>query len=346
MTEEQQNVQQTGSLPLISVIVPVYKVERFLDRCVRSICEQTYRNLEIILVDDGSPDRCPEMCDAWKARDERIIVLHQDNQGVSSARNAGLSLMTGEYFAFIDSDDYVLPNYFEHLYELVSRNNADMGIAKFLLVDENDLAVPSNLLKTTIRPGVFRAGDILRVRVLLFVWGKLYKTEVCGKYRFPLNRSIGEDMVWLCRVLPVCGSVAVSNKKIYRYTRRDDSASRAMQHELREDKLTDLIEIAMELYRHFKALGLPDIAFRTLNGGFNHLFRTVECGIYLKNGNFKVINRLLLRLVKMVWQEEKLRAVPLFFRVAKASFSRHVMKKVRMWIFWNFRSVRRRGLLK
>lgn len=93
--------------PLISVIVPVYKVEKYLDECVESIVNQTYRNLEIILVDDGSPDNCPQMCDDWAKRDARIRVIHKENGGLSSARNAGLDVCTGEYISFIDSDDWL-----------------------------------------------------------------------------------------------------------------------------------------------------------------------------------------------------------------------------------------------
>lgn len=101
---------------LISVIVPVYNVERSLDRCVRSITEQTYRHLEIILVDDGSPDECPRMCDEWAGQDDRIRVVHKPNGGLSDARNAGLNVMHGDFVAFVDSDDYVEPDYVDSLY--------------------------------------------------------------------------------------------------------------------------------------------------------------------------------------------------------------------------------------
>lgn len=101
------------SLPLISVIVPVYKVEPYLDRCVQSIVSQTYDRLEILLIDDGSPDRCPEMCDEWAKRDPRIRVIHKVNGGVSSARNEGLRAATGAWLSFVDSDDWLHPQFFE-----------------------------------------------------------------------------------------------------------------------------------------------------------------------------------------------------------------------------------------
>lgn len=119
--------------PLISVIVPVYKVEAYLERCVDSLRNQTYRNLEIILVDDGSPDSCGEMCDELAAQDSRIRVVHKENGGLSSARNAGLDCMTGEYVGFVDSDDWVKPEMYECLYRLMQENDAQIaccGIAR------------------------------------------------------------------------------------------------------------------------------------------------------------------------------------------------------------------------
>ena len=104
--------------PLISVIVPVYKVEKYLNKCVQSIVNQTYKNLEIILVDDGSPDNCPEMCDEWAKKDSRIKVIHQENAGLAEARNSGISVATGEFFMFIDSDDYAEPDMIELLLNL------------------------------------------------------------------------------------------------------------------------------------------------------------------------------------------------------------------------------------
>lgn len=109
--------------PLISVIVPVYKVEAYLGPCVESVIAQTYRNLEIILIDDGSPDRCPEMCDAWAQKDSRIKVIHKENGGVSLARNVGLDAATGDYVMFVDSDDLIVSNIVETLLDSCQRNN-------------------------------------------------------------------------------------------------------------------------------------------------------------------------------------------------------------------------------
>ena len=126
------------SKSLISVIVPVYKVENFLDRCVESIVGQTYENLEIILVDDGSPDNCPAICDNWAKKDGRIKVIHKENGGLSSARNAGLDVVTGEYFGFIDSDDWIEKDFFEFLITNALKENADISRCGLYLDYEDD----------------------------------------------------------------------------------------------------------------------------------------------------------------------------------------------------------------
>ena len=116
---------------LVSIIVPIYKVEPYLDRCVQSIVNQTYKNLEIILVDDGSPDNCPAMCDAWAEKDSRIRVIHKENGGVSSARNAGLDMATGDYITFVDADDSLDCGALESLYFLVDTYHAEVSACGF-----------------------------------------------------------------------------------------------------------------------------------------------------------------------------------------------------------------------
>ena len=126
--------------PLISVIVPIYKVERYLVRCLDSIVNQTYRNLEIILVEDGSPDNCGAICDDYARLDERIRVIHQENRGLSAARNAGLDIMSGEYLMFVDSDDRLKSNILQSLFEkaeLYSSDFAECGYSMFLEDTEN-----------------------------------------------------------------------------------------------------------------------------------------------------------------------------------------------------------------
>ncbi|MDY2590818.1 MAG: glycosyltransferase, partial [Agathobacter sp.] len=126
---------------LISVIVPVYKVEEYLDECVKSIISQSYSNLEIILVDDGSPDKCPELCDLWTTKDNRIKVVHKCNGGLSSARNAGLDIACGDYISFVDSDDYIAPDMIANLYNCIIENKTDISACKIYSITNNNILV-------------------------------------------------------------------------------------------------------------------------------------------------------------------------------------------------------------
>ena len=124
-----------NSQPKISVIVPVYKTEGLLDRCVESIVGQTYKNLEIILVDDGSPDNCPAMCDEWAEKDSRIRVIHKENGGVSSARNAALDIATGDYIGFVDSDDWIEPEMYASLIRKISESGKNIALCSYYAVE-------------------------------------------------------------------------------------------------------------------------------------------------------------------------------------------------------------------
>ena len=126
-----------SEMVLISVIVPIYKVEKYLNNCIESIVCQTYKNLEIILVDDGSPDKCPQICDEWKKKDNRIKVIHKKNGGLSDARNAGIDIASGEYYAFIDSDDKIMPRMIEMLYNAVLINGSKLSVCNLICTDEN-----------------------------------------------------------------------------------------------------------------------------------------------------------------------------------------------------------------
>lgn len=133
--------------PLISVIIPVYNVEKYLVRCVESVVNQTYKNLEIILVDDGSPDNCGQICDQLAKDECRIVVIHQKNMGLSSARNSGIKIAKGEYFTFVDSDDWILSSMVEDLYRIITESSSDMaicGLIKTSIGSMDDLKLPKN----------------------------------------------------------------------------------------------------------------------------------------------------------------------------------------------------------
>ena len=131
-------------MDLVSIIIPVYDVEPYLEQCIHSVVNQTYKNIEIILIDDGSPDRCPQICDEWKEKDSRILVIHKPNGGISDARNEGMRIAKGEYIAFVDSDDVVEPEYVEFLLDAVKKTGALVSECKtHRFVDDNELTVYS-----------------------------------------------------------------------------------------------------------------------------------------------------------------------------------------------------------
>lgn len=181
---------------LISVIVPVYNVEEYIYECVDSILAQTYTNLEIILVDDGSPDRCGEICEEYAQLDARVKVIHKKNGGLSDARNAGLDLAKGEYIAFVDSDDYILPTFIATLSENLIKHNADISIVgafrnlKALRASHagNRVTFYDSYL-TFLYDKTIQDGKIE-------VWRKLYKKEIWSSLRFPFGKKSEDTFVY------------------------------------------------------------------------------------------------------------------------------------------------------
>ena len=180
-------------LPLISVIVPVYQVEAYLDRCLESLTNQTYDNLEILLVDDGSPDNSGAICDAWAKRDSRIKVIHQENRGGGAARNAALDIAQGALLAFVDSDDYIHPEMYAHLYSLLQQG-ADIAECGYVdTLDDHAL-----LGGGSIEPVFYTTEEamLLHIRDEQFrqlIWNKLYRAEAAQGIRFPVGTKIDDE---------------------------------------------------------------------------------------------------------------------------------------------------------
>lgn len=182
----------------ISIIIPVYKVENYLDKCVKSIINQTYKNLEIILVDDGSPDRCPAICDKWAEKDSRIKVIHKQNGGVSSARNCGIDVSTGDYICFVDSDDYLSETYVEDMvigdYDIVVSGLRMINIAtskiKEYKINQKEYNNPSDFYTEVFSANCFNSPC-----------NKLYKKDIVAETRFDTGFNIGEDAMFNIKVV-------------------------------------------------------------------------------------------------------------------------------------------------
>lgn len=213
-------------MELISVIVPVYKVEPYLDRCVSSIVNQTYKNLEIILVDDGSPDRCGAMCDAWAARDNRIRVIHQENQGGGAARNAALDVASGALIAFVDSDDYLAPNTYDYLYGLLEQG-ADIAECDYVEVTDDAAAFSQDGEVHTYPVQEALVAHIQDRFFCQLIWNKLYRRAVIGAIRFPTGKKI-DDEFFTYRVLGNAKTLTRSNRICYAYRQQEDSVMHSM----------------------------------------------------------------------------------------------------------------------
>ena len=204
------------SQPAVTVIVPVYKVERYLSRCVDSILDQSFPDFEIILVDDGSPDRCPALCDAYREKDDRVVVIHKPNGGLSSARNAGMRIAKGEYLCFVDSDDYIMPDMIEQLTEAAAGTGAPVSCCSFT----SDEALLDRVLTRQFQ--VFTAAEAMREilrdgAICTSAWAKLYERSLFDGIDFP-EGSLYEDYGTTYKLFHRAGRVAFADTKKYYYT--------------------------------------------------------------------------------------------------------------------------------
>lgn len=211
-------------LPKISVIIPVYGVEIYLDKCVESVVNQTYKNLEIILVDDGSLDKCPLLCDNWALRDKRIKVIHKNNGGLSEARNIGMQVASGELIGFVDSDDWISPEMYQLLYENMVYNDSDISACGVEMVWEDQ-----NLHKSLTPKGQYVLNTEEALKAIINesilkqpVWYKLYKSELIRNILFPVGKC-HEDMFWSYQAIGNAKKISIFDTPCYYYFQRKDS---------------------------------------------------------------------------------------------------------------------------
>ena len=202
---------------LISVIIPVYKVEKYLCRCVDSVLEQTYTNMEIILVDDGSPDNCPVMCDEYARQDSRVKVIHQENAGLSGARNAGIDMAQGQWLAFVDSDDYLAADFLERLYQACVDTGSSLSVCRWEYV-RGETIPEHGPGETRVYTGREMLANLYVPDGAYFVvaWNKLYRKELFEDIRYPLGR-IHEDEATTYRIYDKVKKAAYVDRSLYGY---------------------------------------------------------------------------------------------------------------------------------
>lgn len=219
---------------LISVIVPIYNIERYVGICIESILNQTYENLEIVLVDDGSKDKSSAICDLYAEKDKRIKVVHKDNAGLVSARKTGLKNAKGRYIGYVDGDDHIESTYLEHMYKEITKSAADVAISGY----SRDLFSKTTRMSNNIQSGTYEkddlrelltqyisCGDFYKNGITTYVWNKLFDRELLEKFQMSVDDhiSIGEDAAVVYPLLASCKKIIICDNCDYHYRQREDS---------------------------------------------------------------------------------------------------------------------------
>ena len=275
-------------MPKISVIIPVYKTEKYLEKCLNSILEQTFRDFEVLLVDDGSPDECAAMCDRYKKVDARVKVFHKENGGLSSARNYGIGKSAGEYLTFVDSDDYVAPEFLEVLYNKIESGRADMAVCGIYDVYASKINKQWEKEEEFDCTGEEIFGYILEGRMVSgSSCAKLYRRNIFENARFP-EGMLYEDAYFLSEAVRWIKNASVTTRSLYYYVHREGSITttpfkprdmdviRAYRHNLRV------------IHKYFPKL-IPRGEFRYLWAHFVVLDRILQTDNYKKTAEYSEV---------------------------------------------------------
>jgi len=299
--------------PKISVIVPIYMVESYIHECINSIINQTYKNLEIILVDDGSPDKCPSICDEYANLDSRIIVIHKNNGGLSDARNVGLDICTGEFISFIDSDDFIEEEMYEHLINIQKKNGSDIVRCDFRPYcnkkkEKHSIYYSNMEEKNYFELDALRA--LLTYKFSCASWDKIYRKDCIGNLRFEKNRN-NEDMLFLYYLLQKVSLVTETNKVYYNYRIREKSISRG-NNKILIDMLknyytieNDILKLDLPLINElniYKITTFISICRAYIkNKGLSYIKEYSACCNYIKSNIYKILMCKNLRIRFKLW---------------------------------------------
>ena len=276
---------------LVSIIIPAYKAEKYIERCLASIINQTHTNLEIVIVDDGSPDKTPEMLDAYAKKDKRIKVIHKTNSGVSSARNEGIKKATGKYVCFVDIDDEVKPDYVKCMYEAITKHNTDAAMCSLISERKKDIFTIEG--SETIKVFTFpeNLDDFVEVYcsgVFMPPYCKLYKTEMI-KEGFPENTSFGEDEIFNLKYFCNVKSMVVVPNPQYIYYLNDASLSHKDGLSLINQRINNLQTRYLLLSKLFGE-NSKNANYITSRFIIRHIFGVIEEKIKSKTKTKEIIN--------------------------------------------------------
>lgn len=300
----------------VSVIVPIYNVEKYLERCLKSIINQTYKNLEIILVNDGSPDNSLVICEKYKKQDNRIIILNKKNGGLSSARNEGLKIATGDYISFVDSDDYIEKDMYEILVQNLIENNADISVGGVKDITENidgSMKITKDTFQGERIIETLSPIDAMKKYLLgsWSAWDKIYKREIHENLYFP-EGEINEDEGIALEVLSRAKRVVYDNKSFYNYIKRENSITTSSFNEKKMDwykHCKNNLKLAQNEFTEVK----EEAEFRFLGSilwSFNSMIDV--------NLDLKVYKKQMLKDIKTLRKSFKV--------------NRHISKKNKIWV--------------
>lgn len=269
---------------LVSIIVPVYNVENYLEQCLDGILNQSYSYLEIFLIDDGSTDHCPAICDEYAKKDERVHVIHQRNSGLSAARNAGIDRAKGSFLAFVDSDDVVEPEMIRIMYEAMKRDSSDLVICNYRGMDEYGklLAGKHMAAGCWTRDDFWKAYYEERVVFCAAAWNKLYKKEFFDDIRYPV-RKLHEDQFVIHKIIEKSNKISICEEVLYYYRQRSGSIMNVTYSVTRLDEVEAQLERAQAFLDsgEFKWCAEAILrCFRAISYGFNKLDLRVEQNRY------------------------------------------------------------------
>ncbi len=269
----------TKSSPLITVIVPIYKVEQYLDKCVDSIIRQTYRQLEIILVDDGSPDRCGIIANELAKKDSRIKVIHKENGGLSSARNAGIDIAQGEYIGFVDSDDTIEPFMYEKLLKLIQSEGTKLAVCAINYVYEDGKILTKKKLGENKTFDFYQAIVEMNQHTYfdMGAWSKLYHRSLFKEIRFPVGK-LSEDYYIMYKLFDKAQKVSYLDLPCYNYLQRQNSITRSdkINHYYEDAAYSQMLYLD-ENYPNMKTVGHTEYASAALTVYDFYLKNNVKC---------------------------------------------------------------------
>lgn len=295
----------------ISIIVPVYNVEKYVEKCIQSLINQSYKNIEIILVDDGSNDRSNKIIDEYAKVDSRILTIHQKNKGVSAARNAGLKVATGEYVGFVDPDDYVDYQMYETMLKKIELNMSDLAVCGFSKVTElsdkeeifeikDELLSPKKCVEDLFD---FRGGYAIKPSV----WNKLFRRDKIGDLKFDENIGISEVLKFVVQYILKCNSIVYVKQAFYKNLQRDGSITRSKG---KAAQIIKTVEIDNFVYDEIKKI-YPDLREVVLdwivqdNRGWYGLVKQEDAEIAKKMKKMIMRNRWRIMSSKRIYWKEK-----------------------------------------